>query len=318
MEKIVRVYEGGAEEDVRLDRWLQGVLAWESRSRVRTLFDEGRVRVGGKSAKAAHRLKEGEIVEAELPDPPSESQAVERIPLSILAVDDGFVVVDKPAGMVVHPGAGVDRGTLAQALLHRFGKLSGLGGPIRPGIVHRLDRGTSGVIVVARTEAAHRNLALQFESRNVRKEYLALVWGTARSHGRLEAAISRDPRKRKIMSVERSGGGKAALTSWERIKSDGTFSFVKLLPHTGRTHQLRVHMSHLGHPIVGDPVYGIRAVQGYKKKLELAHPVLAINHPLLHASKITFSHPTSGAWVTYSAPLPEDFSRVLQALRLVR
>lgn len=314
--KTVRRFEGPTDPPVRLDLWLRQVLPELSRSRLQEGIEAGEIRVGGHTVKASYRLRPGDEVTADLAPPAAVELGREAIALDILHEDNDLVVVNKPAGMVVHPGAGVACGTLVNALLHRYGSLSPLGAPVRPGIVHRLDKGTSGVIVVARTEVAHRSLAAQFERREVQKDYLAIVWGCIRPRGVLDAAVGRHPRKRKTMTVLRGGRGRMAVTSWERLGSAERASLVQLHPHTGRTHQLRVHLAYLGYPIVGDPEYGARAAQGHRQGLEPGHLAREATRPMLHAHRITFLHPARRAFVTFKAPVPDDFRRVLGALGL--
>ncbi|HWT88395.1 MAG TPA: RluA family pseudouridine synthase, partial [Candidatus Angelobacter sp.] len=219
----------------------------------------------------------------------------------LLLVDDDFVIVNKPAGMVVHAGAGHARGTLVNALLHRLGKLSGAGGALRPGIVHRLDRETSGAMLVARNDAAHENLAEQFRSRNVRKIYLALVHGKMpRDSGTVTLPISRDPRRRTRMTA-RGRTGRHARTDWRVIARLDRCTLVEAVLHTGRTHQIRAHFAAIGHPVVGDTLYGApRNLRAGTRNV----PLLERN--FLHAARIGFSHPSTGAWVEVRAPLPKD------------
>jgi 23S rRNA pseudouridine1911/1915/1917 synthase len=227
--------------------------------------------------------------------------APEDLPLELLLVDDDFVIVNKPSGMVVHAGAGHARGTLVNALLHRLGALSGAGGTLRPGIVHRLDRETSGAMVVARNDAAHEHLAEQFRARNVRKIYLALVHGKMpRESGSVTLPISRDPRRRTRMTA-RGKTGRHARTDWRVVGRLDRCTLVEAVLHTGRTHQIRAHFAAIGHPVVGDTLYGApRGVRAGTRNL----PLLERN--FLHAARIGFSHPSSGAWVEVRAPLPRD------------
>ncbi len=285
----------------RLDRYLAVQLPELSRTRIQELIDEGRVRVRGANVKAAHRTSAGEVIEVEaVPRPPLEAVA-EEIPLEILREDEDFVVVNKPAGMVVHAGAGGSRGTLVNALLHRLGKLSSAGGPLRPGIVHRLDRGTSGVLVVARNDRAHAILAEQFRSRTVEKTYLALVQGSLpRDSGRIDLPIARDPRRRTRMTAK-GKQGREARTDWRVLARLDGFTLVEVDLHTGRTHQIRAHFSALKHPLVGDALYGAtREVRAGKIG------VAALGHPFLHAARIRFQHPRTAATVEVRAPLAPE------------
>src|SRR5713226_9527970 len=285
----------------RLDLFIAERIPSLSRTRIQELIREGRVRVEGRKARASHRVAAGEAIEVAVLPRPALSAEPEDLPLELLFVDDDFVVVNKPAGMVVHAGAGHARGTLVNALLHRLGKLSGAGGVLRPGIVHRLDRETSGAMVVARNDAAHEHLAEQFKSRNVRKIYLALVHGKMpRDSGTITLPISRDPRRRTRMTA-RGRTGRHARTDWRVIARLDRCTLVEAVLHTGRTQQIRAHFAATGHPIVGDILYGApRAVRAGTRNL----PLLERN--FLHAARIGFSHPSTGAWVEVRAPLPRD------------
>jgi 23S rRNA pseudouridine1911/1915/1917 synthase len=291
----------------RLDLFIAERIPSLSRTRIQELIREGRVRVEGCTARAAHRVAAGETIEVEALPRPALSAEPEDLPLELLYVDDDFVVVNKPAGMVVHAGAGHPRGTLVNALLHRLGKLSGAGGALRPGIVHRLDRETSGALVVARTDAAHESLADQFKSRNVRKIYLALVHGKMpKDSGTISLPISRDPHRRTRMTA-RGRTGRFARTDWRVIARLDRCTLVEAALHTGRTHQIRAHFAAIGHPIVGDTLYGApRALRAGVRTL----PLLPRN--FLHAARIGFPHPRTGAWVEVRAPLPEDLRLYFQ------
>src|SRR6267154_2493189 len=285
----------------RLDLFLSERVPQLSRTRIQELIREGNVHVDGQTARASHRVAAGESIEIAVLPRPALVAAPEDLPLDLLLVDDDFVIVNKPAGMVVHAGAGHARGTLVNALLHRLGKLSGTGGALRPGIVHRLDRETSGAIIVARNDAAHENLAEQFRSRNVRKVYLALVHGKMpRDSGSITLPISRDPRRRTRMTA-REKTGRHARTDWRVIARMDRCTLVEAVLHTGRTHQIRAHFAAIGHPVVGDTLYGApRGLRAGTRNL----PLLERN--FLHAARIGFSHPSTGAWVEVHAPLPED------------
>jgi len=315
----VEVSSGAAGE--RLDRFLARQFPALSRSRVAALIHEGRVRVAGRTAKPAHRVSSGQLVEIEItPRPPLRASPVE-FPLEILYEDADVAVVNKPAGLVVHPGAGSRTGeaTLAGALLHRYGSLSrpeGHDAAARPGIVHRLDKGTSGVLVVARNDAAHRSLAAQFAARTVEKTYLALVHGKLKSPaGSIRLAVARDLRRRTRMTTRRAPeAGRASQTDWRTLATLGNFTLVEVALRTGRTHQIRVHFSALGHPLAGDALYGA------PKKPHVAagagkHPMLLLlGRPFLHAARLAFTHPVSGQRIECRAPLPEDLRSFLAAL----
>jgi len=285
----------------RLDLFLAERVPQLSRTRIQELTREGHVRVSGQIAKAAHRVAAGEIIEIDVLPRPAMQAAPEDLPLDLLYVDDDFVIVNKPAGMVVHAGAGHSRGTLVNALLHRLGKLSEVGGALRPGIVHRLDRETSGAMVVARNDKAHEHLSEQFRSRNVRKIYVALVHGKmARDSGSITLPISRDPHRRTRMTA-RATKGRHARTDWRVIERLDGCTLIEAVLHTGRTHQIRAHFSAIGHPVVGDTLYGApRVLRAGARSLPL------LDRNFLHAARIGFSHPSSGAWVEVRAPLPRD------------
>jgi 23S rRNA pseudouridine1911/1915/1917 synthase len=278
----------------RLDRWLAKCLPSVSRSRIQAVIRSGGVLLNGAQAKASQILRtDDEIVWREPALTPCESARPEEMPLEILFEDDVVVVLNKPAGMVVHPGVGHRGGTLVSGLLHHFGKLSKVGGVDRPGIIHRLDKETSGCLVVAKTDAAHRALAVQFASREVVKVYLALVEGLPRFRaGIIEAPIARDPIHRKKMRVTSTGRGRAAITEYRVIATAGGKSLVECRPRTGRTHQIRVHLKHLGYPVLGDPLYGRRG---------------SFSRHMLHAWKLQFRHPLSDERLTFEAAPPPEF-----------
>lgn len=290
---------------MRLDRFLQQQLPEFSRTRIQQWIRAGRVRVDGKPAEAAHRLRGGERIEVEPAMPPPLRAEPEPIPLSILYEDEHVIAVDKPAGMVVHAGAGRRSGTLVNALLARYGSLSQGGGELRPGIVHRLDRLTSGVILVARNDAAHQQLAAQFAARRIEKIYLALVHRELRDErGFIEAPIARDPRRRTRMSA-RVGQGREAATEFRVLRRLPGFTYLEVRPKTGRTHQIRAHLSGIGHPVAGDPTYGApRRVEGMPP----------LDRYFLHAHRIGFRHPTGGEWLTIQSPLPAELQAWLEAL----
>ena len=301
-------------EGQRLDAWLARRLPSLSRSRLRALIDEGHVLLDGARTRPSARLRAGQAVRVHVPAPvPAEPQP-EDIPIAVVHQDAHLVVVDKPAGLVVHPGAGTSRGTLVNALLRHVHDLSGVGGVLRPGIVHRLDRGTSGLLVVAKDDETHRSLVRQFAGRTVEKEYVALVLGApARTSGEVDAPIGRDPVHRQKMSV-RASRSREARTSWlveERF--DGA-ALLRLRIHTGRTHQIRVHLASIGHPVAGDPVYGGTRPPS-SRRAEARAALQSLERPALHAARLAFTHPASGERLALEAPLPEDLHRVLERLR---
>lgn len=279
----------------RLDCFLHAQQPQRSRSFFQKLIAAGEVQVNTKPARASYRVRPGDRVTVRIPPPQPVELSAEPVALDVLYEDDQLLVLNKPAGMVVHPGAGVSRGTLVHALLHHCrGQLSGIGGVGRPGIVHRLDKGTSGCLVVAKTDAAHQALAQQFKMRAVQKIYRAVCWGRVHPpSGRIETLIGRDPRHRKKMSA-RVAQGRVAITEYRVLCQRPETALVELRLLTGRTHQIRVHMAHIGHPIVGDALYGRRAGN-------------VVGRPLLHAYKLGFTHPSTGAPLEVTAPMPPEF-----------
>ena len=300
-------------EDTRLDRFLATALSL-SRSQLQRLIKEGSVLVAGRAAKANQPVKPGQEISIDVPEPIEAAPAPEDLPLPIVYQDKDLIVVDKPAGMVVHPAAGHESGTMVNALLHHVDDLSGIGGEKRPGIVHRLDKGTSGLMVVAKHDRAHEELARQFAQREVEKEYLALCWGEVMAGRRIDAPIGRDPSNRKKMASEsaRLRRTRAAVTRVVRAEHFGrVLTLAQVAIHTGRTHQIRVHLSAIGHPIVGDALYGgvHRRVPGDIRAV--AH----LDRPFLHAARLVFAHPEDGRRMEFLSAMPADLQKVLDELR---
>jgi len=294
----------------RLDKYLADLMPALSRSQAQRLIDEGQVVVEGRTAKANLAVKEGDRITVAMPEPQPSTAVAEDIAIPILFEDADLVVVNKPAGMVVHPAVGHASGTLVNALLHHVDDLSGIGGELRPGIVHRLDKGTSGVMVVAKHDAAHEALAQQFHDRHVEKEYIALVWGVVQAGRRIDLPIGRDPKDRQKMSA-RSRRARSAVTRITRAQHLRGVTLSEVAIHTGRTHQIRVHLSAIGHPVVGDATYG-----GVKARVaQDLRPVLRLERPFLHAVRLAFTHPTDGRAMTFDAPLPDDLQSILDQLR---
>jgi 23S rRNA pseudouridine1911/1915/1917 synthase len=294
---------GPGDAGKRLDHLLKDWFPEHSRALLQEWIKAGRVRVNGSGAKASATLRAGDRVEVEPAERPPLKATAEDLPVEILYEDAAVVAVNKPSGMVVHAGAGIHTGTLVNALLHHMGKqLSQTGGPLRPGIVHRLDRYTSGVLLVARTDAAHQHLAAQFSGRKVEKTYLALVTGCIKSEtGHIEKPIARDP-ERRVKMTTRLGTGRTALTDWKVLRRwDQRFTLLEVKIGTGRTHQIRVHLSSIGHPVVGDRLYGAPA-----------EPLLG--RYFLHAWRIRFVSPASGAEVRVEAPPPPELDNWLAGL----
>ncbi len=301
----------------RLDRFLAECLPEQSRSQLKKLIDEGRVLVDGLPAKAGCRLKGGEDIVVTLPEPAPAEAVSEEIPLKILFQDRQLIVIDKPAGMVVHPAPGHARGTLVNALLHYCDDLSGIGGELRPGIVHRLDKDTSGVMVATKTDAAHHHLSRQFKAHTITRRYVALVHGLlAEDRGTVDQPIGRHPTQRKKMSSA-CRSGRRAVTHWrvlQRFEQD-RLTLVELTLETGRTHQIRVHFSEMQRPIVGDPVYGGAGRTKSLSDPELRSLVERLNRQALHARLLGFIHPESGDYMEFTSPLPDDMQSIVDYLQ---
>jgi 23S rRNA pseudouridine1911/1915/1917 synthase len=306
----------------RLDRWLAASLQAVSRSRVKALVEAGQVRLAGATiTDPSWRVKPGQRFEVTLPEPEAASPEPESVPLAILYEDEDLVVLDKPAGMAVHPAPGSPAGTLVNALIAHCGdSLSGIGGVKRPGIVHRLDKDTTGIMVVAKTDAAHQHLSRQFAERAVERAYLALVWGVPNPlQGSIAGAIGRDPRDRKRMAVV-EGHGKPAETLYAVRRAYGlAAALLSCRLKTGRTHQIRVHLASIGHPLVGDATYG-RMTQARLDRLPpgAREPVRAFPRQALHAELLGFEHPSTGKPLRFQTPPPPDLAQLLTNLELLQ
>ncbi len=321
-------FTSAAEESgQRLDQYLVSKLPEVSRARVQQLIAKGEVLVGGGAARASLRLKGGEKITVTGPPHAAPLRALaEEIPLDIIYEDDDLAIVNKPAGMMVHAGAGAtedarNRGTLVNALLHHFGALSGVGGEMRPGIVHRLDRATSGLMVVAKNDESHRQLARQFSSREVHKTYLALVQGWPKQErGTIQSSISRDAQRRIRMTTRRSGGREAVTHYLVKRKLNtvyGKFALLELKIETGRTHQIRVHLSSINHPVVGDTLYGAaRELKSESGKLRAAGQsrILTLDRNFLHSAALALKHPKTGEAMRFSSALPQELEVLLADL----
>ena len=288
---------------LRLDAFLALRLPDFSRSRIQQLLEQGCILVEGKPGKKNRRLTPGERILLDLPEPAEADPEPEEIPLDILFEDADLLVINKPKGMVVHPAPGHESGTLVNALLHHCGdSLSGIGGVKRPGIVHRLDKDTSGLMLAAKTDRAHASLAAQLGDHSLHRVYAALLIGTPRpAEGVVDLPVGRHPRDRKKMAAG-VPGGRSAVTHYRVLESFPGYSYAECVLETGRTHQIRVHMASLGHPVAGDPLYGGKCA-------------LPLSSQCLHAREICFRHPVTGEDMTFSCPLPPEFSAVLQKLR---
>jgi len=303
---------GGADAGTRLDAFLAARVEAFSRTRLKQSIADGDVLVAGATAKASYKLRAGDSVELETPAPLASNFTPEDIPLDIIYEDDSLVVLNKAAGLVVHPAAGVPSGTLANALAFHFQKLSAHAGALRPGIVHRLDRDTSGLMVVAKTETAHEHLADQFRAREVFKSYVALAHGCVKEEsGRIEEPLARDPRNRTRMGVVR--GGRPALSLYRVRRAYERFTLLDVQIKTGRTHQIRVHLAYLKHPVVGDKIYnGGRDTTISDVRVRAA--IRALGRQFLHAAELGFRHPQTGETLRFDAPLPPQLSQMLEAL----
>ena len=288
----------------RIDKAVAALYSEMSRAYIAKLIEEGHITVNGKKTKAGYRLRDADAISVSVPTPKPMQAIPQDIPLSVVYEDDALLVINKPADMVVHPAAGNYEHTLVNALLHYCGStLSTIGGVQRPGIVHRIDKDTTGLLVVAKGDASHKHLSAQLKARTLKRQYFALVHGNVtEENGRINAPIGRSTSDRKKMAVVKNGG-RDAVTNYEVLERFGKYTLLKCILETGRTHQIRVHMRHIGHPIVGDKTYGV--------KKEAFH----LDGQLLHAGIIGFIHPNTGEKMEFSAPLPSVFEKVLYALR---
>ncbi len=298
----------------RLDVFLSEKNPQLSRSQIKRLVEKGNVRVGERRAKAGLRLREDDLVTLTPAEPQRLELEPEAIPVPVLYEDRHLIVVDKPAGMVVHPGAGNYSGTLVNALLHHCPDLAGIGGVLRPGIVHRLDKDTSGVLVVAKDDLSHRSLSEQFKQHTPRRRYIGVVFGRLPEAGEVEAMIGRHPGDRKKMST-RPRRGREARTHWRVLERFRHFDLVEFRLETGRTHQIRVHLSSLGHPLLGDPLYGGRRRLSAVEPPLLRQGLQSLRRQALHAASLGFVHPVTGETLEFSSPIPEDLEQAIVLLR---
>ena len=306
---VHRVVVDDEQDGARLDSFLAAFLPGQSRAQLQKLIKDGHVTGPVTHLRPSTAVRVGQEYAVDVPAPLPAQPEPEALPLRIVFEDPDIVVLDKPAGMVVHPAAGHSSGTLVNALLHHVKDLSGVGGELRPGIVHRLDRGTSGLMVVAKHDRAHHELSRQFQDREVEKEYAALVWGVVHAGRRIDAPIGRDEKDRQKMST-RARRARSAVTrvTWARHLKGVTL--VKVAIATGRTHQIRVHLSAIGHPIVGDATYG-----GVHRRVPHdLRPVMRLERPFLHSMRLSFTHPADGRRVDFDSPLPPDLESVVDEI----
>jgi len=334
-ERILEIAVPKGEHPERADQYLSRQIAHSSRTKVQHAIAAGAVLLNGKPlGRPSYKVHGGDLFQITIPRPPPTRAEAENIPLDIVFEDDALIIINKPAGMVVHPAHGSRSGTLVNALLHHireFQKIHTGGDPNRPGIVHRLDKDTSGLLVVAKTEEAHRNLAKQFFHHTAQRIYNAIVWGTFKERsGHIETLIGRHPRDRKRFAVineaplylkeKEGGGGKLAITDYDVLEEFQGFSLVELRLQTGRTHQIRVHLQHIGHPVFGDETYGGRAMNVMRQdipqwKSKAEHLLAMLPRQALHARTLRLHHPTTGEPMEWSIPLPEDMKEVIRIMK---
>jgi len=298
----------------RLDVFLSQEQRTLSRSQIKRLIAQGNVQVGGRKAKAGMKLKENDAVTLHLPELQAAEALAQPIPLVLLYEDRHLLVVDKPAGLVVHPGAGNLSGTLVNALLYHCPDLAGIGGVLRPGIVHRLDKETSGLLVVAKDDFTHRDLSAQFKEHTPLRKYIGIVWGQIPNEGQVEATIGRHPKHRQKMSV-RPKRGREARTHWRVRERYQNFCLAEFRLQTGRTHQIRVHLSSLGHPLLGDPLYGGRKKLAIIEPLPLRQALQNLRRQALHAAELGFVHPVTRETLKFSSAVPQDMEEAIASLK---
>jgi 23S rRNA pseudouridine1911/1915/1917 synthase len=299
----------------RLDQFLSEANLNLTRSQAKNLIEKHLILLNRKPTKPSAHVRAADIVSGSLPEPEPLSLEAEPLPLSILYEDPSIIVIDKPLGVVVHPAYGNPSGTLVNALLYHCNDLAGINGVLRPGIVHRLDKDTSGVMVVAKNDEAFQDLTKQFKNRTVKKVYLAVVYGRmSQDVGSIESAIGRHPTQRKRMST-RTKRGREAITHWKKLEGFDGCTLLEIIPQTGRTHQIRVHLSSIGHPVLGDPLYGRKGRAGAIDDSALRECAKKMNRQALHAQRLEFTHPRTGERVQFVSPIPQDMKDMLECLR---
>jgi len=298
----------------RLDSFLASHLNQVSRTRIQRAIEDGDIVVNDHVAKASYRVRPGDQIDIDLPEPPPVELTPQAIAVNVVYEDADLIVIDKPAGLVVHPGAGIESGTLANALVHHFNELSGTAGKTRPGIVHRIDKETSGLLVVAKNDTAHENLSNQFRDRAVFKRYVALVYGrVAAERGEIDARIGRSRNNRTRMAVLAGGAGRNAHTVFEVAERFKSFTLLNVQIKTGRTHQIRVHLSHVGHPVVGDSAYGGGRENSIRDSA-IKRKVAELGRHFLHSSQLAFTHPRTGERLEFSSALAAELTGLLKSL----
>ncbi len=303
------------DERFRLDQFLLSRIPDESRSQIQNWIRKGHIQVNGERAKTGYLTKLNDLITLQIPEAPDDQPFPEDIPLDVLYEDSDLAIINKPAGLVCHIGAGIRSGTLVNALLYRMGPLQA-GDPERPGIVHRLDKLTSGVMLIAKNNLAHRKLAQQFKNRTVKKEYLALVYGCPKpTSGTIDMPLGRDPKNRKKMSP-RAHRKRTAITHFTLEEDFDFASLLQIRLETGRTHQIRVHLSEKGHPIVGDSLYGANRIRSFPE--EFAEAGKQLRRPFLHSCRLEFRHPRSGDLLAFNSPLAPELESFLSAIRLLK
>ena len=301
-------------EGARLDAFLSSYLAKYSRTRIQKAIEDGDILVNDRPSKPSYKVRNGDLIEVDVPDSVPAGLIPEDIPVEVVYEDHDLIVVNKPAGMVVHPGAGISSGTLANALVYHFRKLSAFGDSLRPGIVHRIDKETSGLLVVAKNDAAHQSLSDQFRDRRVFKLYQALVYGRTSESGEIKANIGRSHRNRLKMEVQKEGRGRSAHSIYKVLARYSKFSLLEVQIKTGRTHQIRVHLTSVGHPVVGDSLYG-KGRETSVKDVEVRRRIERLGRQFLHASRLSFEHPSTKRTLDFEAPLPLELKEFLDRLK---